>query len=259
MKDCTLTAMSFNIRNSCDKGTEAWEMRIKNLVPLVLAADPDCIGFQEVLPNQYRDLTDALSAYASVGKAREDGVDKGERSAVFFRKSRFNLLDSGDFWLSETPDVPSFGWDAACIRICTYVRLYDKVTDKEFYHFNTHLDHVGQTAMLEGAKMICAAVRDRNAPAFVTGDFNVNEGSPAYNAMIENGMSDSKYNAVIRYSHGTFHGYNPGENLINESPIDYLFYTGGNFSVSEYKVIVNGGKGEYTSDHYPILVKMTQI
>lgn len=258
MENTTLTVMSFNIRCSCDSGAEAWDVRKKNLIPLVLSADPDCIGFQEVTPSQYKDLMNALSEFTSIGIARDDGINEGERAGIFFKKNRFDLFDSGDFWLSDTPSIPSFGWDAACIRICTYVGLHDKVTNKKMYHFNTHLDHVGQIAMLEGAKLICSIVNKKMIPSIVTGDFNVNEGSLTYNTMIKNGLHDAKYNAAIRYSYGTFHGYNPSDSLINESPIDYLFYKNNDFLISEYKVLVNGGKGEYSSDHYPILVKITQ-
>ena len=254
-----LSVMSFNIRNSCDTGTEAWEARIINLVPLVKSANPDLIGFQEVLHKQYLDLTAQFSEYNSVGVGRDDGVNAGERAAIFYKKDKFELLDTGNFWLSETPSEPSMGWDAVCIRICTYAKLRDNKTGKEFTHYNTHLDHVGGTAMLEGAKLVRENMLSNGEPAFVTGDFNIREKSAPYNIMMQGGLRDSKYAAKSSMSYGTYHDYNPGDNIINESPIDYLFFADNKFSVASYKVLVNGGAGKYTSDHYPILVELEQL
>lgn len=254
-----LSVMSFNIRCSCDTGTEAWEARFVNFVPLVKNANPDLIGFQEVRHNQYLDLIGNFPEYGSVGIGRDDGINAGERAAIFYKKDRFMLLETGDFWLSETPDKPSMGWDAVCIRICTYAKLLDNKTNKEFIHYNTHLDHVGQTAMLEGAELIQKNVLDSKMPAFITGDFNVNEKSAPYNVMTRNGLSDSKYVAKSTMSYGTFHDYKPGDNISSESPIDYIFFTDNHFDIESYKVLINGSEGKYTSDHYPILVTLMQL
>ena len=254
-----LRVMSFNIRNDCDKGTESWTSRLDNFVALVKNASPDLMGFQEVMPNQYIDLIGHFSEYASAGIGRDDGVDSGEYAAVFYRKNRFSLIESNSFWLSETPDKPSMGWDAVCIRICTYVKLYDNQTKKEFMHFNTHLDHVGQTAMLEGAKLIRKNMLEKKIPAFVTGDFNIQEKSAPYNIMTQIGLSDAKYTAKSTMNHGTFHGYRPSETIRDDSPIDYLFYTDGDFDALTYEVHVNGSEGAYTSDHYPVVVTLSQL
>ena len=257
-----LTVMSFNIRQACDTGTEAWEVRRTPLVTLIKDIDPDLIGFQEVLHNQLLDLVAAFPEFHFVGVGRNDGVDEGERAAIFYKKYRFIYLDSGNMWLSETPDIPSFGWDAECIRICTHVKLLDRETGQTFIHFNTHLDHNGQKAVYEGAKQICDAIHKCGTPAFVTGDFNVVERSAPYNVMIQNGLSDAKYSAKSSMSYGTFHGYglyNPGEGVSQKSPIDYVFFMESAFDVESYEVVVNGSKGKYSSDHYPVLVKMTQI
>jgi endonuclease/exonuclease/phosphatase family metal-dependent hydrolase len=249
--------MSFNIRNSSDTGTEAWDLRLVNLVPLVKNADPDLIGFQEVLHNQYLDLIERFPEYAHYGIGRDDGVNAGERAAIFYKKDRFSLLEAGNFWLSQTPDTPSFGWDAVCIRICTYIKVLDNKTQKKLMHLNTHLDHEGQTAMLESAKLIRKKMLEMDMPAFVTGDFNINEKSAPYDVMTQKGLSDAKYTAKSSMACGTFHGYCPSDNISNESPIDYLFHTPG-FEIESYKVLVNGSKGKYTSDHYPVLVKLYQ-
>jgi endonuclease/exonuclease/phosphatase family metal-dependent hydrolase len=251
--------MSFNIRNDCDKGTEAWAARIGNFVSLIKNVSPDLIGFQEALHRQYIDLINHFPEYASAGIGRDDGVNAGEYAAIFYKKDRFTLIESNSFWLSETPEKPSFGWDAVCIRICTYVKLLDNETQKIFIHYNTHLDHVGQTAMLEGAKLIRKAMFDNKFPAFVTGDFNIKEKSAPYNIMTQTGLSDAKYAAKSSMTYGTFHGYNPSDNLCSDSPIDYLFYTDDDFEIESYKILVNGEKGAYTSDHYPILVILLQL
>ncbi|MCL2774953.1 MAG: endonuclease/exonuclease/phosphatase family protein [Oscillospiraceae bacterium] len=253
-----IRVMSFNIRNACDKGAEAWESRIVNFVPLVKNASPDLIGFQEVLHSQYIDLTECFPEYASAGVGRDDGVHAGEYAAIFYRKNRFSLLETNSFWLSEMPDRPSLGWDAACIRICTYVILLDNETQKKFIHYNTHLDHVGQTAMLEGAKLIRNNMLKTEIPSFLTGDFNVKEKSAPYNIMTEAGVSDAKYTAKSSMSHGTFHGYRPSSTIEKDSPIDYLFYTSNDFYIESYKVLINGFEGAYTSDHYPIVVTLSQ-
>jgi len=253
-----LSVMSFNIRNACDTGTEAWESRFVNFVPLVKNASPDLIGFQEVLHCQYLDLIKHFPEYDHAGIGRDDGMNAGEYAAIFYRKDRFSLIETNSFWLSETPDKPSFGWDAVCIRICTYVNLFDNRARKEFIHYNTHLDHVGQTAMLEGAKLIRKNILDKKIPSLITGDFNITEKSAPYNIMTQAGLSDAKYTAKASMAHGTFHGYDPSDAIENESPIDYLFYTSGDFDIKSYKVLVNGGEGAYTSDHYPVLAILSQ-
>jgi len=254
-----LTVMSFNVRTICDTGTEAWEARILNLVPLVKSANPDLIGFQELQHPQYLDMVKAFPKYGSVGIGRDDGVNDGERAAIFYKKDRFTLLDNGDFWLSQTPGKPSFGWDAVCIRICTYAKFLDNKTQKTFTHFNTHLDHEGQQAMCEGAKLVSAAMLKSDTPAFITGDFNIEEQSAPYKVMTQNGLADAKYAAKSSMSYGTFHGYTPGDDMSSKSPIDYLFFVDGKFEIESYEVMVNGSKGKYTSDHYPVLIKMHQV
>jgi len=252
-----IRVMSFNIRNDCDTGTESWDSRIDNFVRLVKNASPDLMGFQEVLHGQYVDLIERFPEYAFAGAGRDDGVNSGEYAAIFYKKDRFTLIETGNFWLSETPDRPSMGWDAVCIRICTYVKLIDNKTQKQFIHYNTHLDHVGQVAMLEGAKLIQKTMLDKKIASFVTGDFNIQEKSAPYNIMTQSGLSDAKYTAKSSMSHGTFHNYSPSDRVQNDSPIDYLFHTD-DFDINTYKVLVNGNEGAYTSDHYPILVILSQ-
>jgi len=257
-KMTNLKIMSFNIRGDFDSGTEAWDIRKQNLTKIIIAENPDTIGFQEVMPHQYDDLKSLLTGYNSTGIGREDGKSKGEHAAIFFKSSRFTKFKTSSFWLSETPDKPSFGWDAHCIRICTYAKLTDNLTGKEFYHFNTHLDHMGQVAMVEGAKLVRKSALGKKVAAIITGDFNVYEDAEAYKIMTAQGLQDAKYAAKESMSYATFHGYNPpSESLGKESPIDYIFLTSRDFNVQSYKVIVNGEPGNYASDHYPIVAEVS--
>jgi endonuclease/exonuclease/phosphatase family metal-dependent hydrolase len=201
-------------------------------------------------------LINNLQEYSYTGIGRDDGKQDGEYTAIFYKKSRFSLLGTDNFWLSETPEYPSLGWDAVCIRICTYVKLSDNITKKEFIHYNTHLDHVGQTAKVEGAKLIKKRVFDNKMPAVITGDFNFHENSAPYNEMAGEGIKDAKYSAELSMSYGTFHKYGAIETIEQNSPIDYIFYTGNDFKILEYKVLVNGSEGEHASDHYPVLVTL---
>ena len=126
-------------------------------------------------------------------------------------------------------------------------------------HFNTHMDHVGTTAQYEGAKLIREAVLRSKVPTFATGDFNIVEQSAPYQVLTAEGLTDAKFAAKSTMSHGTIHDYKPGEHMNDASPIDYLFFADGKFTVDSYEVLVNGSPGAYTSDHYPILVKMRGV
>ena len=135
---------TFNIRydNPRDSGN-LWVDRAPIVSNLIRFHDFDVLGIQEGLKNQLNDISAALPEYAIYGKGRDDGKDAGEHSAIYYKKDRFNLIKSGDFWLSETPDKPGKGWDATCCnRICSWVYLEDKGTKKRFYTFNVHFDRV---------------------------------------------------------------------------------------------------------------------
>src|SRR5690606_11569892 len=149
----TFTVATYNLRfdNPKDIGN-LWKDRMPYVAALIRYHDFDVVGTQEGRPNQLQDLIKALPQYARYGKGRDDGSDKGEHSAIFYKKDRFQLLASGDFWLSETPDKPGLGWDATCCnRICSWVYLQDKKTKKKFYFFNVHFDHQGKIARRESS------------------------------------------------------------------------------------------------------------
>nr|WP_262915707.1 endonuclease/exonuclease/phosphatase family protein [Niabella ginsengisoli] len=170
------TIASYNLRfdNKNDIGN-LWKDRKAYVASLISFHDFDIFGTQEAQPHQLEDVLKALPDYARYGKGRDDGSDKGEHSAIFYKKDKFQLLSSGDFWLSETPDKPGLGWDATCCnRICSWVYLQDKKSKKKFYFFNVHFDHEGKIARLESSKLILQKIKEiaKGVPAILTGDFN---------------------------------------------------------------------------------------
>lgn len=171
--------MSFNIRMSGMAkldGENAWKNRKEEVAKMLETESPDVFGVQEMLPDQQEYMRKSLPAYEMVGVGREDGDKEGECMGIFYKKSMFTLMKSGTFWLSQTPDVPSLGWDAACRRTVTYVQLKHKASGKKFFFFNTHLDHVGLIARQESVKLICDKIRelvpDTNGVFILAGDMN---------------------------------------------------------------------------------------
>ena len=172
---------SYNIRlQTGDNGTpNAWDLRKADMVELIRSLDLDAFGLQEVCPGQADYLTNNLPQYVMVGVHRDDGKRKGEASPVFYRKDRFEALKSGTFWLSETPDVPgSKSWNTACTRVCSWMWLKDKKTEKTFCFANTHTDHVSALAREEGMLLIIRKMREfapKGTPVVFTGDHNCRE------------------------------------------------------------------------------------
>ena len=141
-----LRVMSFNIRCT-NVGSASWEDRIGIVSQTMLDSEADSIGVQEATPEWMATLKNTVSEkYAYVGVARDDGANEGEYSAIFYLKDKYDVIDSGTFWLSKTPEKPSLGWDAACKRICTWVHLNDKESGEEYVHMNSHFDHIGIAA-----------------------------------------------------------------------------------------------------------------
>ena len=195
---CQIRWCTFNIRLQNDGDEKAgvgWSVRKDRVANYIKGKHIDIIGMQEVLHQQLQDLLERLPEYDYVGVGRTDGKTKGEYSPVFFLKEKFEVLEKGNFWLSETPDVPgSVGWDAALERIASYAKLRDKATGKIFMAVNTHFDHVGVVARRESAKLIMRKIQEivGDRPAVVTGDFNVTEDDEAYATMTASQIVNSK-------------------------------------------------------------------
>lgn len=251
-KDVRIKACSFNIRfDNPGDGFNQWENRRKNVVVFLGVEKPEIIGFQEVLVNQLEYLELRLNNYTRVGVGREDGIDQGEFVPIMFLEDRFTLLDSGNFWLSETPGEPSLGWDALIKRICTWVILEDRLSGEEIHVYNTHFSHVGSEARYRSAELIMDSIASKSSDARVilTGDLNTEPGSRPYDEIIDGGLKDSYESDLKLGPEGTFNGFTVTGNY--DRRIDYIFYRGfeSEYYVTNSMLIDN----QYLSDHFPVI------
>lgn len=279
---------TYNIRykNNGDsiKGN-VWQKRCQVICDQVNFMSPDIFGAQEVLHEQLLDILDGLDGYDYIGVGRDDGKTAGEYAAIFYKTDRLRLLDQGNFWLSETPDRPGLGWDAACVRVCTWGKFAAQTAsnDEAFYFFNLHMDHVGVTARREGAKLIVSKIHEiaRGAPVIVTGDFNVDQKDEIYTIFTTSGLlKDSFTSSRLRFAeNGTFNSFNT--DLYTESRIDHIFVSP-DTRVESYGMLTGSywqpGSGSATSvkgndapqeidfsryvrrqpsDHYPVFVRLS--
>ena len=207
-----------------------WKYRKERVAQYIQDMKLDVVGTQEVLQNQFNDLKSLLPDFEGVGVARDDGKETGEYSAVFYRKSVFDALDSGTFWLAENPDsVGMMGWDAACVRVATWAKLQHKATGKIVMAVNTHFDHVGKVARRESALLIIRKIKEivGDRPAVLTGDFNVTDQSEAYNTIVSNEFVLLDAHKVAERVGGvsyTFHDFDRRE-MEKRSKIDFVFVT----------------------------------
>ncbi|MBR2875916.1 MAG: endonuclease/exonuclease/phosphatase family protein, partial [Clostridia bacterium] len=185
--------MSFNIRCT-NVGRDSWEDRIDIVTETIVKSEADSVGVQEATPEWMETLQETLEKYSFVGVGRDDGANKGEYSAIFYLKDKYNLIDSGTFWLSETPDEVSRGWDAACNRICTWAVLENKTTGQRYVHLNSHFDHIGISARANSVDLILSKADEyTDLPVVFTADMNVKEGSTDYKAMTSGSLKDTKH------------------------------------------------------------------
>lgn len=228
----TMQVGSYNIRY--DSRTDSlngngWGQRCPIIASQIIFHDLEIFGAQEGKHEPLELLKSYLPGYEYIGVGRDDGKEKGEHSAIFYRTDLFDLLDHGDFWLSQTPDVPSIGWDAALNRICTWGHFKVKSTRQEFFYFNLHMDHIGVQARMESAKLVVSKIREISGgkPVILTGDFNVDQTNPIYNTFTDSGILEDSYEICeIRYAlNGTANGFDP--NRFTTSRIDHVFVTPG--------------------------------
>lgn len=251
-----INVMSYNIRyNNTQDGVNAWPLRKDNVKALVKFHDADILCVQEALALQVDQLLENTN-FEMVGVGRTDGKRDGEFSAIYYDKSRFSKKDGGTFWLSETPDRPSKGWDAAIVRVCTWVKLYDKWNRKDFIVFNTHYDHVGVTARIESAKLIKQKIMEiaPTLPVVLTGDLNVTPETEAI-ATIKSFLTDTK-EATIEPAYGpegTFNAFKFNAPL--KEKIDYIFINK-SFNVQKFGVLTDSKDQKYPSDHLPIMARL---
>ncbi len=252
-----LKVMTYNIRfNNPDDGPNAWPYRKSAVRRLVLFEKPDLLGIQEGLWGQVQFL-DSLAQYEREGVGRDDGKTSGEFSALFFRRDRFQRIDGGTFWLSETPDVPSKGWDAALNRICTWVKLHDRRTGKKILVLNTHFDHQGMEARIQSADLLHQKAKELayDWPVILLGDFNL----PPESVPIKKvqGFFQDAFLATQTEPFGpvgTFNAFKV-EQAYNHR-IDYVFVNN-RFKVLDYQVRSDVRSGGYfLSDHFPVITRL---
>lgn len=256
-----IDVMSFNVRyDNPGDSLNNWRFRRDRVANAIRFYDAEIVGTQEVLHGQLVDLQQRLPEYGVVGVGREDGKEKGEYSALWYKKERFEVLDSGNFWLSETPEVPgSKGWDGACERIAAWARLKDKETGKVILALNTHLDHVGEVARREGVALVLDRIHEwgKGVQVIVTGDFNVGPESEVIRQVTDANhpkhLTDARTVSPIVYGPDwTFHDFGRWP-MEKRERIDYVFL-GEGWKVTRYGVLAELENEAYLSDHAPVLV-----
>jgi len=253
-----LELITYNIRmNTSGDGEHAWPHRKDDVAALFRFHRADVFCVQEALPDQMDDLAAAFPEYSYEGIGRDDGKRKGEFSAVFFNSEHFVQLDGATFWLSDTPEKCSFGWDAACRRICSWVKLKDKFSDQIFYVFNTHFDHVGEEARRESARLILRKINeisDGKGSVVLCGDFNLPPDSAPVGLITEKLDDSFEVSEQPPYaSVATYHGFS-----YDDPPrerIDYVFVSG-NIKVLRYGGLTDSRDRAFFSDHLPVLVSL---
>lgn len=275
---------TYNIRQmnqpDIDQG-DGWDARYPVIVQLIRYHDFDIFGTQEGFKNQLEDLKENLPGFDYIGHGRDDGKDGGEHSAIFYKTDLFELIDNGDFWLSETPDQPGLGWDAACVRICSWGKFRHIPSGKIFQYFNLHLDHVGIEARRESCKLILQKINElgEDIPIFLSGDFNVDQHNEIYNILASSDLVDSFDEADFVYAlNGTFNGFQTQG--YTDSRIDHIFVTK-DIDVLKYGILtdtyrkktetpvpmatseapveieISEYKAHTPSDHFPVVIKVT--
>ena len=250
--------ISYNVRFSSAPETDGdnrWELRRDASIKMVAAQKPLAMGLQEACPDQIDFLDQNLTGYKHIGVGRDDGNRAGEMMAIYYDTTRLTLLNSGTFWLSDTPDKVSIGWDAACNRTCTWGHFKVNDTGFEFLYFNTHLDHAGSQARRNSIKLIVAKMAElnpNNVPVFLSGDFNSTTDDTIFEPL-KASLKDAREVSAISDKNITYNGFgtvidNPDTR--KEWVIDHIFFSGVN-PVAFRVVMCNYGV-PFISDHYPI-------
>jgi endonuclease/exonuclease/phosphatase family metal-dependent hydrolase len=248
--------MTYNLRlDVVSDGENAWPNRKEFLASQIEFHAPDVLGTQEGTPAQIDWLDERLTAYARIGEGREGG-HRGEYSAIYYNRRRFTPEASGTFWLSETPDTVSVGWDAALPRIVTWARFAERSGERDFYAFNTHFDHVGERARAQAAELILKKMSSLNPdglPVVLTGDFNLTPETTPLQQLTDS-LTDAFSAAPVRLGPaGTFTGFNYAEPASRR--IDYIFVSPG-VEVVDFATLTDAVDGRYPSDHFPLLATL---
>ena len=258
--------ITYNIRlNTPGDGEHAWPYRKADVVNLLKFHRAEIFCVQEALPGQVDDLAEAFPGFSYEGVGRDDGKREGEFSAIFYKLDRFKKKDGGTFWLSETPETCSFGWDAACRRVCSWVELVDRESGATLHVFNTHFDHVGVEARKNSAALILKRISEitgagtpgETGPVVLCGDFNLPPDSEPIR-MISASLQDAFRVSGLppHASVATFHGF-----TYDDPPkerIDYVFVSD-KLRVTRYGALTDSRNRSFFSDHLPVLVTLSSI
>lgn len=259
MEGQTYKIMTYNIRYDNPKdGENQWSKRKEFLSSQIAFNKPDVFGIQEGLHHQVIYLDSIFVDYKYVGIGRDDGKKKGEYSAVFYNSKKLKVVKHLTFWLSETPNEISVGWDASMERICTYALFENIKTKQQFWVFNTHFDHIGDEARLQSAKLIVNKIKElnqNNLPIILMGDFNLTPSSEPIK-YLSTVFNDSKENSLLKPfgSTGTFNGFIFHE-PVNDR-IDYIFTSKNNIEVRKFAILSDSKDCKYPSDHLPVFVEL---
>lgn len=248
-----ITIMSANVRCYApdDLFKKSWFYRADLIRNNIDDVKPDIIGFQEVTWMHYGYLQDIMQGYDSVIMYRDNFI-LSEGCPIFYRTDKFELIDKNSFWLSETPEVMSKDWNSACYRVCSYVKLRQLNTNKEFVVFNTHLDHVSDEARINGIKVVLDKINELgDVPSYLMGDLNAKPNSKTLKSVYEF-FEDGQVVADITTDGATYQKW--GEKLNNER-IDYIVSSIGKTNIYEYGIVDTLYEGVYPSDHFPIYIK----
>lgn len=264
-QDPSIHVMTYNIRlPHKGDGIHYWDNRRPLVASMIKFHEADLIGVQEAHRRQLDEMVIDMPEYSWFGACRTDGTispdPDNEFSAILYRKDRFQLVDGNTFWLSETPfKIGSVGWDAALPRIVTWAKFIDTQSGKEFFHFNTHFDHMGDTARHESAKLLMQQIRliAGDEPVIITGDFNCSDADLPYLAITSgSGFSDAMKISKMPH-HGpvaTFAGNFQVSGLI-EHRIDFIFVNK-NVEVLKHAVLSDSWNGNLASDHLPVFAEI---
>ena len=259
MKSQSLSVMTYNLRfDNPGDGENRWDNRKDEVAGLLGFYEPGIIGTQEALKHQLDFLNNYLEEYTYVGVARGDGAREGEYSAIFIDTTKFMIHDEHTFWLSETPEVPSKGWDANIKRVCTYALLENRENGRKFYVFNAHLDHQGEESRMQSVKLIREKVEEKTRsgqhPVIVMGDFNAEPGDDPILFLNEHFNDAYKISEEPPYGPaGTFNSFDVGTPA--ERRIDYIFVSD-DFRVKKYASISDSNHSRYPSDHFPVYAEV---
>lgn len=242
-KPAEMNVATYNLRLSNGGDSLAgngWGQRAPFVAKLIQYHDFDIFGTQEGKHHQLEDLKAMMPEYEYIGVGRDDGAQGGEYAAIFYKPERFELLDSGNFWLSTDTSRPNKGWDAACIRVCTWGKFRDKESDKTFVYFNLHMDHVGVVARAESAKLILEKIKEfpEKLPVMLSGDFNVDQTNESYLLLQNSGILADAYTTAdfVYANNGTFNAF--ATDGYTDERIDHIFLSP-EFKVKKYGVLTD--------------------